>query len=205
MVEAQRFEPIKYDIYKSFNQLLAIQNQPLNENQRKFARVLYGPGEIVVPGANIFLLFIDELLNPFYIFQIFALGIWYWEAYTLFAAVLTVLSGLAIISAVYDRWASNSRVRKLAKYTCEVEILQNDTTFKVCDSSELLPGDVIRVPTGMPLPVDLIQISGISIANEALLTGESIPVIKSQLPKSEDEFYNDDRSKYTLYAGTTVI
>jgi len=57
----------------------------------------------------------------------------------------------------------------------------------------------------MPLPVDMIQISGISIANEALLTGESIPVIKSQLPKSDSEIYNDDNSKHTLYAGTTVI
>ena len=158
-----------------------------------------------MPSANVFVLFIDELLNPFYIFQLFALGIWYWEAYTLFAIVLSVLSAFAILSAVYDRWAANRRVIKLAKYTCEVEILKSDGTYEVCDRSKILPGDVIKVPTGVPLPVDMIQISGISIANEALLTGESIPVIKSQLPKSDSEIYNDDNSKHTLYAGTTVI
>lgn len=205
MAEAQRFEPIRFDVEKKFTELLALADKPLTQKQRDFARVLYGPGEIIVPSANVFLLFIDELLNPFYIFQIFSLGIWYWEAYTLFAIVLSVLSAFSILSSVYDSWSANRRVRKLAKYTCEVEILQADGSFKAQNSTHLLPGDVIKVPTSIPLPVDMIQISGISIANEALLTGESIPVIKQQLPKTDDEIYNDSKSKHTLYAGTTVI
>lgn len=109
-----------------------------------------------MPSANVFLLFLDELFNPFYIFQIFSLGIWYWEAYTLFAIVLSVLSVFSILSSVYDSWSANRRVRKLAKYTCEVEILQADGSFKPQNSTNLLPGDVIKVPTGMPLPVDMI-------------------------------------------------
>ena len=205
MAEAQRFEPIKFDVEKKFTELLALADKPLTQKQRDFARVLYGPGEIIVPSANVFLLFLDELLNPFYIFQIFSLGIWYWEGYTLFAIVLSVLSAFSILSSVWDSWSANRRVRNLAKYTCEVEILQADGSFKACNSTHLLPGDVIKVPTGIALPVDMIQISGISIANEALLTGESIPVIKQQLPKSDDETYNDSKSKHTLYAGTTII
>lgn len=82
--------------------------------------MFYGPGEIVVPAANIFVLFIDEMLNPFYIFQVFALGIWYWQGYTYFAIVLTVLAVFAVVSSMYDKWSSNRRVRNLAKYTCEV-------------------------------------------------------------------------------------
>lgn len=205
MAEAQRFEPIRFDVEKKFTELLALADKPLSQKQRDFARVLYGPGEIIVPSANVFLLLIEEFLNPFYLFQIFSLAVWYHIDYTLFAIVLTVLAVFSIGSSVYDGWSANRRVRKLAKYTCEVEILQADGSFKAQDSSNLLPGDVIKVPTGVPIPVDMIQISGISIANEALLTGESIPVIKQQLPKTDDEIYNDSKSKHTLYAGTTVI
>lgn len=165
---------------------------------------MFGPGEIVVPPANPLLLMIDELLNPFYMFTIFSLGIWYWEAYTAFAIVLSVLAGVSILSSVWDTWSANYRVRQLAKYTCPVEVLQQDGNFKKVDSSDLLPGDVIKIPTGDALPVDLIQLYGTSIVNEALLTGESVPVIKQQLGTNA-EVYNDSMHNHTLYAGTTVI
>ena len=42
--------------------------------------------------------------------------------------------------------------------------------------------------------------------NEAMLTGESIPVIKNPLPHSESEIYNPEEDKnFTLYSGTEVI
>ena len=42
--------------------------------------------------------------------------------------------------------------------------------------------------------------------NEAMLTGESIPVIKSGLPQFSTEKYSDKVSeKHTLLGGTTVI
>lgn len=88
-------------------------------------------------------------------------------------------------------------------YKCDVE-LKTGSGFQKISSSELVPGDVIRIPTQIPLPVDLIAVSGLSIVNEALLSGESIPVKKQNLPKT-DEHYDEKMSKHTLYAGTTVI
>lgn len=157
----------------------------MTDKKREFCRILYGPGEILVPTANIFLLIINELMNPFYMFQIFALGIWYWEAYTTFAIVLSVLALFSITSTVFDLVMSNRRVVKLAKYSCDVE-LRTKEGFKTVNSGDLVPGDVIKIPTQIPLPVDMLAVSGISIVNEALLSGESIPVIKQNLPKSDD-------------------
>lgn len=48
-------------------------------------------------------------------------------------------------------------------------------------SEELLPGDVIKVSENIYFPCDLILLSGSVIVNEAILTGESIPVLKSSL------------------------
>lgn len=54
--------------------------------------------------------------------------------------------------------------------------------YKTVPSNDLVPGDVIVVPEGLKMPCDAIQLTGSSIVNEAMLTGESIPVIKNPLP-----------------------
>jgi P-type E1-E2 ATPase len=67
----------------------------------------------------------------------------------------------------------------MARYVCQVELREN---ARNCSSEELVPGDIVKVPQGAVLPCDMILLSGSAIINEALLTGESIPVIKESLP-----------------------
>lgn len=56
------------------------------------------------------------------------------------------------------------------------------------------------------MPCDAIQLTGSSIINEAMLTGESIPVIKNPLPHISHESYDPEEDKnYTLFSGTEVI
>jgi P-type E1-E2 ATPase len=52
------------------------------------------------------------------------------------------------------------------------------------------------------MPCDCIVLTGTVIVNEAMLTGESIPVIKSSLPNTEEVVLDP---KYMLYSGTRVI
>src|SRR5688572_27575028 len=56
------------------------------------------------------------------------------------------------------------------------------------------------------MPCDAVLLTGSSIANEAMLTGESIPVIKNPLPNVSHQSYDPDEDKnYTLFSGTEVI
>jgi len=55
------------------------------------------------------------------------------------------------------------------------------------------------------MPCDVALLSGTCIVNESMLTGESIPVIKNPLPRTDDVYNVDEDSKYTLYSGTKVI
>ena len=87
-----------------------------------------------------------------------------------------------------------------------VPTLNGPAKLQKVDSSELVPGDVIRVPESLVLPCDLVLMTGSAIVNEAILTGESIPVIKQSLPVSGDEIYfQSECTKYTLFGGTSVI
>ena len=81
----------------------------------------------------------------------------------------------------------------------------NASELTEIDSAEIVPGDVIEIPENKILPCDLILLTGSCIVNEAMLTGESIPVIKNSLPFNNDLYdYNSDQ-KYTLFGGTKVI
>ncbi len=74
------------------------------------------------------------------------------------------------------------------------------------DSSDLVPGDVVEIPENTAMPCDLVLLTGSCIVNESMLTGESITVIKNQLPFGQNEIYDPDSDyKYTLYGGTKVI
>ena len=93
----------------------------------------------------------------------------------------------------------------MAKYSCTVELMQLDSSFKKVASDELLPGDVIRIPQGSSLPCDLILLTGSAIVNEAMLTGESIPVMKASLPMTNEVYSDSETTRHTLFGGTSVI
>lgn len=72
-------------------------------------------------------------------------------------------------------------------------------------SDELVPGDVFEVPVFSKMPCDAMLLQGIAVMNEAMLTGESIPVVKSAFPPENTSFSATLDKKHTLYSGTEVI
>ena len=62
-----------------------------------------------------------------------------------------------------------------------VTVFQNGIAVSK-SSRELVLGDVVEIPaTGMPVPCDLVLLSGSCTVNESRLTGESVPATKTPL------------------------
>ena len=77
---------------------------------------------------------------------------------------------------------------------------------QVLSSFNLIPGDVIEVPENELMPCDIILLNGTCIMNESMLTGESIPIVKTALPYNNLEFNpNDENKSSILYSGTKCI
>lgn len=77
---------------------------------------------------------------------------------------------------------------------------------QVLSSFDLIPGDVIEVPENELMPCDIILLNGTCIMNESMLTGESIPIVKTALPYNNFEFNpNDENKSSILYSGTKCI
>nr|XP_037277973.1 probable cation-transporting ATPase 13A3 [Rhipicephalus microplus] len=73
-------------------------------------------------------------------------------------------------------------------------------------SGDLVPGDVICVPaSGCLMTCDAVLTAGNCLVNESLLTGESVPVVKTPLLPSYEEFSAEHHRRHVLFRGTQVL
>jgi cation-transporting ATPase 13A2 len=72
------------------------------------------------------------------------------------------------------------------------------------DSTRLVPGDIIYINPDEKVPCDLILLDGQALIDESLLTGESVPMLKTPVPRNE-ALFSDQNKEYIIYAGTYAI
>lgn len=103
----------------------------------------------------------------------------------------------------------------MAYYECPITVKRinhnGEVVYRPINSDKIVPGDVILVPEGHKIPCDAILLHGECVMNEAMLTGESIPAIKSALPNDDSltvedfSIENKDQSRHFLFSGTEVV
>ncbi|KAM4575187.1 polyamine-transporting ATPase 13A3 isoform 1-T1 [Fundulus diaphanus] len=188
----------------------------LTRNQQEYRRLFFGVNEIAVKVPSVFKLLIKEVLNPFYIFQLFSVILWSVDEYYYYAAAIVFMSVISIATSLYtikkqyimlhDMVAAHSIVR--------VSVCRANNDVEEILSTDLVPGDVVVIPSnGTIMPCDAVLVSGTCIVNESMLTGESVPVTKTNLPnpppgerEGVDGAYNtEEHKRHTLFCGTNVI
>lgn len=160
-------------------------------------------------------LLVDEILHPFYMFQVFSIILWAFDEYYYYAGCIFLISIVSIFNTLIETKATMKRLKELSKFECNVRVWRNGF-WKETDSVDLVPGDVYEVsdPSLSVFPCDSLLLTGDCIVNESMLTGESVPV--SKLPANEstlNSLINDSLRSQTssnlaksfLYNGTKII
>ncbi|NXP88095.1 AT133 ATPase, partial [Passerina amoena] len=188
----------------------------LTKGMHDYRKAFYGVNEIAVKVPSIFKLLVKEVLNPFYIFQLFSVILWITDEYHYYALAIVIMSVISIVSSLYtirkqyvmlhDMVAAHSIVR--------VSVCRGNQEIEEILSTDLVPGDTMLIPSnGTIMPCDAVLLSGTCIVNESMLTGESVPVTKINLPNPSeypkavgDEIYSPEvHKRHTLFCGTNVI
>ncbi|XP_050530517.1 polyamine-transporting ATPase 13A3-like isoform X1 [Daktulosphaira vitifoliae] len=170
---------------------------------------LFGKNEIVIEVPSYWKLFIVEVLNPFYVFQIFSIGLWFFDEYEIYAVCVLVSSAFSIGTSLYQlKEQSRSLKKTVDTHNCDIYTVlrRNSENIKV-KAEYLVPGDVIVIPPGGGnIACDALLLSGNCIVDESLLTGESEPITKSP-PSSIEEFcyVSSAHKHHTLYCGTRIL
>ncbi|MFV2104263.1 HAD-IC family P-type ATPase [Micromonospora sp. LOL_024] len=160
-----------------------------------------GPGELSGPGG-LLRAFVDELANP--LTPVLAAGAVLSASFgSLVDAALVggVVGGSALVGAVHQRNTEKSLAQLLSRSAVTARV-RRDGAERVVPADELVPGDVIVLESGDAIPADcrVLEFVGLE-ADESSLTGESLPVAKSDLPVVAAAVA--ERSSM-LYEGTTI-
>uniref|UniRef100_A0A8C9RWR4 ATPase cation transporting 13A2 n=1 Tax=Scleropages formosus TaxID=113540 RepID=A0A8C9RWR4_SCLFO len=175
-------------------------------HKQQIDRKVHGPNLIDVPVKSYLRLLLEEVLNPLYIFQAASIVLWIFEKYYYYAACIFIISLLSIAITVYEIRKQSSMLRRMAQLVVNVRVRTATGVEESVSSVDLVPGDCVLIPPeGLLLPCDAVLLAGECVVNESMLTGESIPVMKTPLPASGGRYSLDTHRKHTLFCGTQVI
>ncbi|PKU28092.1 hypothetical protein llap_21604 [Limosa lapponica baueri] len=174
------------------------------------ARKIYGPNLIEVPVKSYARLLVEEVLNPFYIFQVFSIVLWVCDAYYYYAACIFLISTISLGLSLYETRKQTATLQNMAKMSVGVRVHRPSGEEMVVSSADLVPGDCISLPAdGMLVPCDAALLTGECMVNESMLTGESVPVMKTPLPAGSQAagtlYSPEEHRRHTLFCGTQVI
>ncbi|KAF9000770.1 endoplasmic reticulum Ca-transporting P-type ATPase [Hymenopellis radicata] len=185
---------------------------PAGLSSKKFEALLslYGGNEFDIPIPSFSELFGEHATAPFFVFQIFCVALWcldeYWY-YSLFTLFMLVVFECTV---VWQRVRTLSEFRTMAVAPYPIQCFR-DGKWKEVQTDKLLPGDVVSVSrqqTETTAPADILLVHGTCIVNEAMLSGESTPLLKEsiQLLEPTERLDIDGQHKNAvLFSGTKIL
>ena len=95
----------------------------------------------------------------------------------------TVIAGLLLFNATLgfiQEGRAGAALAALKKRLAPTAIVRRDGKWTKVAAGELVPGDTIRLPLGAIVPADARILAGSIMADQSMLTGESVPVDANQ-------------------------
>ncbi|KIP05730.1 hypothetical protein PHLGIDRAFT_30782 [Phlebiopsis gigantea 11061_1 CR5-6] len=173
-------------------------------------QTLYGRNEFNIPIPSFSALFSEHATAPFFVFQVFCVALWcldeYWY-YSLFTLFMLIVFECTV---VWQRLRTLTEFRTMAVAPFPIQC-KRDGQWATLQTDELLPGDVVSVvhqQTETTVPADILLVHGSCIVNEAMLSGESTPLLKESIELLEGSEHLDvdvAHKNQMLFSGTKVL
>ena len=169
----------------------------------------YGSNVFDIPVPTFTELFKEHAVAPFFVFQIFCVGLWmldeYWY-YSLFTLFMLVVFESTV---VWQRQRTLKEFRGMSIKPYDVFVFR-ENKWKEITSDALLPGDLVsvgRTKDDSGVACDMVLVEGSAIVNEAMLSGESTPVLKDsiQLRPADARIEPEGLDKNALLWGGTKV
>ena len=147
----------------------------------------FGPGLVFYQGAWSAIksgsLTMDVLValgtSVAYLFSIYNMYVGSHDMYFETSAWLITFILLGKVLEEVAKGRTSEALEKLMGLTPSISHVQRDGQWVDIPTAEVQVGDILQVRAGEKVPVDGVVIEGQSAVNESMLTGESLPVVKS--------------------------
>lgn len=184
----------------------------LSEGEVRARLVRYGKNELMaekpVPAWRKFLAqFQDVLVVLLLIATLISAGLWLYERDSALPYEALAIFAVVLLNAVMG-YIQQSRAEEamaaLRQMTAAQASVIRDGIQQSVPATELVPGDIIILEEGNTVPADARVIQSTALqAAEAALTGESLPVLKDNLPIAEEVGLGDRDNM--VFSGTVVV
>ena len=207
------FAPLSYDIDKDPKPTLKTFSE--SRGLTSLAQIdrihqHYGDNTFDIPVPTFTELWKEHAVAPFFVFQIFCVGLWllddYWY-YSLFTLVMLVGFESTV---VWQRQRTLSEFRGMSIKPYDLWV-HRQNKWEQTTSDKLLPGDLVsvdRTKEDSGMACDMLLVEGTAIVNEAMLSGESTPLLKDSIQlRPGDEAIDPegiDKNAF-LWGGTKVL
>ncbi|KAL4438625.1 hypothetical protein ABPG74_015523 [Tetrahymena malaccensis] len=198
------FQALQLDIEgKKISQIAQSQPQTAQEVEEKIK--LFGKSFIEIEVPSYLEYMWSQILQPMNFIFYFGLVV---LALQLFYSFLGIAVGaqIVIMSIIYYFVRKTKiQLKEACQHDLQIQV-QRSNGIQTVSSKELVPGDIIIINQNITLPFDCVLLEGQIQVNEANITGESIPVIKSSLPLNSDLIFKYESQKsQVLLEGTSII
>ncbi|XP_069335504.1 polyamine-transporting ATPase 13A2 isoform X2 [Eulemur rufifrons] len=169
----------------------------LSLQEQTVRKAVYGPNVISIPVKSYPQLLVDEA---------FSIALWLADRYYWYALCIFLISAVSICLSLYKTRKQSQTLRDMVKLSVRVRVCRPGGEAQWVDSSELVPGDCLVLPReGGLMPCDATLVAGECVVNESSLTGESVPVLKTALPRGPGPYCPETHRRHTLFCGTLIM
>ncbi|KAI3385215.1 hypothetical protein SNEBB_001957 [Seison nebaliae] len=170
---------------------------PLTTKQNNELLKLYGENVLNLQLTPIWKVLLQEIISPFYIFQIFSVILWCTDQYYFYSGCIFIISVISVTLTLVQTRRNEKHLLDMVslshdQMTNVFRRNENETVQRIkTAASQLVPGEIIEIPkNGCLMECDAILLNGECIVNECMLTGESVPVTKTALPNPQEYNFN---------------
>ncbi|KAM0949224.1 putative P-type Mg(2+) transporter [Dioscorea sansibarensis] len=155
----------------------------------------------------------EHCMEPFFVFQVFCVGLWCLDEYWYYSLFTLVMLFLFESTMAKSRLKTLTELRRVSVDAQMLMVYRCGRWVKL-SGTDLLPGDVVSIgrasgPNGeeKSIPADMLLLAGSAIVNEAILTGESTPQWKVSISGRaiEDKLSAKRDKNHILFGGTKIL
>uniref|UniRef100_I1PVH6 Cation-transporting ATPase n=1 Tax=Oryza glaberrima TaxID=4538 RepID=I1PVH6_ORYGL len=153
----------------------------------------------------------EQCMEPFFVFQVFCVGLWCLDEYWYYSLFTLFMLFLFESTMAKNRLKTLTELRRV-KVDNQIVATYRCGKWVRIPGTELLPGDIVSIGRSVSgedrsVPADMLLLAGSAIVNEAILTGESTPQWKvSVAGRGPEETLSVKRDKnHILFGGTKIL